>query len=128
MRIVWLILLLLLAGVGYFGYTRAEREPPVISTLTSAGYASSEYRHVFRFDDDGSGIRSAHVWLEAGGKTYELASQEYPGNALTGAELALQREIEVVVKPKELGLPDGEATLHAETTDYSWLSNVSAST
>ena len=126
MRIVWLILLLLLAGVGYFSYTRAEREPPVISTLTSAGYASSEYRHVFRFNDDGSGIRSAHVWLEAGGKNYELASQEYPGNPLTGAELALQREVEVVVKPKELGLADGPVTLHAETTDYSWLSNVAA--
>ena len=126
MRIVWLILFLLLAGLAYYGWLRAERDAPVISTLTSPGFVGSEYHHLFRFDDAGSGIRSAHVWLVAGGKTTELAGQEYPGNAFTGAELDLQREIEVVVKPKEMGLPDGEVTLHAEATDYSWLSNTSA--
>ena len=126
MRIVWLILFLLLAGAAYYGWLRAERDAPVISTLTSPGYVGSEYHHVFRFDDEGSGIRTARVWLEAGGKTTELAAQEYPGNALTGAELDLQREVEVVVKPKEMGLPDGAVTLHAEGTDYSWLGNTSA--
>jgi len=126
MRIVWLILFLLLAGAAYYGWMRAESDPPVVSTLTTPGYVSSEYHHQFRFDDKGSGIRSARVWLVANGKTTELASQDYPGNALTGAELDLQRELEVVVKPKEMGLPDGEVTLHAEATDYSWLSNTSS--
>ena len=48
-------------------------------------------------------MRSAHVWLEADGKNYELAREEFPGNALTGASLDLERQIKVVVKPKELG-------------------------
>src|SRR5262245_13998690 len=126
MRIVWFIVFLFLAGAAYFGWLRAEKDAPVISTLTTPGYVSSEYHHVFRFEDAGSGIRNARVWLVANGKTTELAAQEYPGNALSGAELDLQREVEVVVKPKEMGLADGEVTLHAEATDYSWLSNTAA--
>ncbi|MFI5315282.1 MAG: M23 family metallopeptidase [Myxococcota bacterium] len=123
MRIVWLIVLLLAMGAGYYAYTRLEREPPVIGTLTTVGYAGAEYRHLFRFNDTGSGVRHARVWLEAGGKTYELAAQDYPGNLLTGAELALEREVEVVVKPKELGVADGRARLVAEATDYAWIPN-----
>jgi murein DD-endopeptidase MepM/ murein hydrolase activator NlpD len=126
MRIVWLIVLLLVAAGGYYAYTRLEREPPVIGTLATAAFAGSEYRHVFRFNDAGSGVRHARVWLEAGGKTYELANQEYPGNILTGAELSLERQIEVVVKPKELGLGDGRARLMAETSDYAWVPNTAA--
>src|SRR5258705_7837211 len=121
MRIVWLIVLLLVVGAGYYAYIRMERVPPVVGTLTSPAFAGAEYHHLFRFNDDGSGVRHVHIWLEAGGKTYELAEQEYPGNTLTGAELSLEREIEVVVKSKELGLGDGQARLIAEATDYSWL-------
>src|SRR5262245_27104525 len=123
MRIVWLIVLFLLVGVGYYAYTRMEREAPEIGTLTSQAFVGQEYRHQFRFSDSGSGVRHAHIWLEAGGKTFELADQEYPGSVFTGAELALEREIEVVVKPKELGLSDGRANIYAETTDYAWVAN-----
>jgi len=123
MRIVWLIVLLLVAGAGYYAYTRLEREPPVIGTLATPAFAGTEYRHVFRFNDAGSGVRHAHVWLEAAGKKYDLADQEYPGNVLTGAELALERQVEVVVKAKELGAPDGQARLVAEASDYAWVPN-----
>src|SRR5258705_7343304 len=123
MRIVWLIVLLLVVGAGYYAYIRMERVPPVVGTLTSPAFAGAEYHHLFRFNDDASGVRRVHIWLEAGGKTYELAEQEYPGNTLTGAELSLEREIEAVVKPKELGLGDGQARLIAEATDYSSLAD-----
>jgi murein DD-endopeptidase MepM/ murein hydrolase activator NlpD len=123
MRIVWLIVLLLIAGAGYYAYTRLERQPPVVSTLTSPGFVGAEYHHLFRFSDEGSGVRHVHIWLEAAGKTFELADQEYPGNTLTGAELVLEREIEVVVKPKELGVGDGQARLMAEASDYAWVAN-----
>jgi murein DD-endopeptidase MepM/ murein hydrolase activator NlpD len=123
MRIVWLIVLLLVVGAGYYAYTRMERVPPVVGTLTSPAYAGREYHHLFRFNDDGSGVRHARIWLEAGGKSFPLAEQEYPGNTLTGADLTLEREIEVVVKPKDLGIADGQARLMAEARDYSWLGN-----
>jgi len=126
MRIVWLIVLMLVGGVSYYAWTRLERQAPVVSTLTTPAYVGAEYHHLFRFKDEGSGVRHARIWLEANGKTFPLAEQEYPGGVLTGAELGLEREIEVVLKPKELGLADGEATLNAEVTDYSWVANTAA--
>ncbi len=123
MRIVWLIVLVLVIGAGYYAFTRLEREPPVVGTLTTHGFVGAEYHHQFRFGDEDSGVRHVRVYLEAGGKTYELAEQDYPGNALTGAELSLEREVEVVVKPKELGIGDGQARLVAEATDWAWLPN-----
>ncbi|HTO52309.1 MAG TPA: M23 family metallopeptidase [Myxococcota bacterium] len=123
MRIVWLILLFLVCGAAYYAYTRLEHEPPVVSTMTTQAFVGAEYHHLFRFKDPGSGIRHVRVWLESNGKSYPLAEQEYPGSVLTGAELALEREVEVTVKPKELGVGDGAATLEAEATDYGWLAN-----
>jgi murein DD-endopeptidase MepM/ murein hydrolase activator NlpD len=125
MRIVWLIVLFLLAGAGYYAYTRLEREAPVVSTMTTQAFVGAEYHHLFRFKDAGSGIRHVRIWLDSNGKTYMLAEQEYPGSMLTGAELALEREVEVTVKPKELGVGDGSASLNAEATDYGWLANKS---
>jgi len=118
MRIVWLIVLVLVVGAGYYAYGRLERVQPAIGGLNTPAFVGAEYRHVFRFSDKDSGVRHARVWLEAGGKNYQLADQEYPGSVLTGAELGIERELEVVVKPKELGVPDGSATLQAEVTDY----------
>jgi hypothetical protein len=125
MRIVWLIVLLLAAGAAYYAYTRLERQPPEIGTLTSAAFVGREYHHEFRVTDDGSGVRHVHISLESAGKTYELADQDYPGNVFTGAELALQRDVEVVVKPKEMGLADGRARLIAEASDWAWVPNTS---
>jgi len=123
MRIVWLIVLVLVVGAGYYAYTRLERVQPVIGGLNSPAFVGTEYRHVFRFSDKDSGVRHARVWLEAGGKDYELADQEYPGSILTGAELGIERELEIVLKPKELGVADGSATLQAEVSDYAWIPN-----
>lgn len=123
MRIVWLIVLVLLIGGGYWVYTRVERTPPVIGTLTTPAFASQAYEHEFRFSDADTGLRSARVWLEAGGKVYELAKEEYPGNPFSGASLDIERSIDVTVNPKDLGIPDGQATLYAEADDFSWLDN-----
>lgn len=123
MRIVWLIVLALLIGGGYWVYTRVERTPPEIGTLTTPAFASQSYEHEFRFSDADTGVRSARVWLEAGGKVYELAREEYPGNPFTGAALDIERPIGVSIDPKALGIPDGDATLYAEVHDFSWLDN-----
>ena len=126
MRLVWLIVLVLLVGAGGWAYTRLERTPPAIRTITTPGYASSSYEHEFTFSDAGTGLRSARVWLEAGGQEYELASETFPGNALLGASLDIERPIKVVVDPKALGVPDGPAQLSAEAHDFAWGDNTAA--
>jgi len=123
MRLVWLIVLVLLVGAGGWVYTRVERTLPVIRTITTPGFASGSYEHEFNFSDEGTGLRSARVWLEADGKEYELASETFPGNALMGASLDLERPIKIGVNPKELGIPDGPATLNAEARDFAWVDN-----
>jgi hypothetical protein len=125
MRLVWLIVLVLLVGAGGWAYTRMERTPPVIRTIATPAFASGSYEHEFNFSDAGTGLRSARVWLEADGKVYELANETYPGNALMGANLDIERPLKVTVNPKELGLPDGAATLNAEAQDFSWSGNTS---
>ncbi len=127
MRLVWLIVLVLLVGVGGWVYTRVERTPPVIRTITTPAFASGTYEHEFNFSDEGTGLRSARVWLEADGKVYELASEEFPGNALMGASLEIERPLKVSVNPKELGIPDGAATLNAEARDFAWVDNTAVS-
>jgi hypothetical protein len=104
-------------------YTRVERTPPVIGTLTTPAFANQAYEHEFRFSDADTGLRSSRVWLEAGGQVYELSQKEYAGNPFSGAAIDIEQPVEVVVNPKELGIPDGEATLHAEAHDFSWLDN-----
>jgi murein DD-endopeptidase MepM/ murein hydrolase activator NlpD len=123
MRIVWLIVLALLIGGGWWTYTRMERTPPQIGTLATPAFASASYEHEFRFSDGETGLRSAHVWLEAGGKVYELAQEEFPGNPFSGASIDIERPVEIAIDPKALGIPDGQATLHAEAHDFSWLDN-----
>ncbi len=123
MRLVWLIVLVLLVGAGGWAYTRMERTPPAIRTITTPAFASSSYEHEFNFSDSGTGLRSARVWLEADGKEYPLASEEFPGNALLGASLDIERPLKVAVDPKALGIPDGTAMLHAEATDFAWVDN-----
>lgn len=125
MRVVRLIVLLLLVAGGYLVYTRVERTPPVISTRAAPAFAGASYEHEFRFSDEGMGLRSAKITLQVGGEEWGLAEEAYPGNPLTGASLDLERPIKVAVNAKELGVPDGPATLRAEASDYSWMSNTS---
>ncbi|MEX2205803.1 MAG: M23 family metallopeptidase [Myxococcota bacterium] len=123
MRLVWLIVLVLLVGAGAWVYTRVERTPPQIRTITTPAFASGNYEHEFNFSDAGTGLRSARVWLEADGKEYELASETFPGNALMGANLDIERPLKIALNPKELGLPDGPATLNAAAKDFAWVDN-----
>jgi len=124
MRVVWLIILVFVVAGGGWAYTRVERTPPLISTRTTPAFASGDYEHEFRFTDEGTGLRSARIWLESDGKEYELANETFAGNALMGATLEIERPIKVMVKPKELGIPDGAASLHAQAIDFSWTENV----
>jgi murein DD-endopeptidase MepM/ murein hydrolase activator NlpD len=105
-------------------FTRFEREPPVLRTRLDRIVLGNEHAHEFRVTDEGSGVERIHVWLESGGRTIDLADVTYPGNLFTGANLDIQRTVDVLLRPEQLGVADGPALLVAEARDYSWFGNV----
>lgn len=123
MKIVWLLILVLAAGVGYGAFTVFESVPPVIHTRTQPVYVGQEHVHEFRLMDEGMGIEHARVWLETAGGELELYAETYDGDLFRGATLTLTRPIEVKIEPKAMGLVGGNATLHASAKDYSWSGN-----
>ncbi len=81
MRLVWLIFVAAAAVLAVLLWTRFESEAPNIRTRTAPGFVSAEYRHQFRISDEGMGLESVRIWLESGGKTYELAQEPTPSDA-----------------------------------------------
>ena len=124
MRLVWLLIIGLAGGLAGYLMTRFEGDPPQIRTSEHSEYISGERGQVFEIDDEGTGLESVRIWLEAAGKTHELKEEVYKGNLFRGAELSIQRRLEVTVDPKALQLSDGAVTLHAEARDFSWRGNV----
>jgi murein DD-endopeptidase MepM/ murein hydrolase activator NlpD len=125
-RVFWLLLLAAAGGLGYAYFTILERVPPTISTRTDAVYVGQSHAHEFQVSDEGRGVQSIRVWLEAAGQTKELYAETFDGTLLGGAQPAIARRVEVKVEPKVLGLESGEAVLHAEATDFAWSGNVAA--
>jgi hypothetical protein len=124
MRIVWILVLALLAAGGLYLYTRFEGEPPLVQTRTVETFISREHSHEIRVSDDGTGLASVRVWLVQGENEHELANEVYPGNLFTGADLLVERAVVAEIDPRALGLVDGEAALRVEARDFSWRGNV----
>ncbi len=123
MRWVWLLLLILAGGVAGAVFTRFEGKAPEVETRTERSFAGKEYTHEFLVKDEGLGLEQVRVWLEADGKEHVLLDEHYEGSLLTGATLKAPRQLAVVIRPKDLGLRDGNATLRLEALDYSWRGN-----
>ena len=125
MKLVWLLLLTVALGGGYWAWGAFEGNAPVISTLDSLVYVGAPHDHGFRIGDDGRGVESVRVFVVAGDQEYKIFSQSYEGTWHSGADLKTPREIQVTIVPKDLGLPQGDALLVAEATDFSLRHNVS---
>lgn len=126
MRFLWIIVIMLAGSASGYLYTRFEGTPPFIQMRTSEAWiGAGEHRQEIRVSDDGTGIQLLRVWLESGEETYDLIDQTFDGNLFTGANLRLERKIDVTIDPGALGLADGPATLRVEARDFSWRGNVS---
>jgi murein DD-endopeptidase MepM/ murein hydrolase activator NlpD len=123
MRWIWILIVILGGSLTGYLFTRFETSDPVIQGRVSPVFIGGEHVHQFRLTDKGTGIETSRIWLTSGDAVHELLNEQYPGNIITGAALNTLRLIEVTVRPKELGLSDGPATLFAEARDYSWLGN-----
>ena len=123
MRLIWILLLVLGGSLTGYLITRFERGDPLIQTRRSPVYVGSEYVHPLSVYDEGTGLESVRIWIQQGDKVVDLLSETYPGNLFTGADSKSQVGMEVRLDPKKQGLEDGQATLHFEARDYSWLGN-----
>jgi murein DD-endopeptidase MepM/ murein hydrolase activator NlpD len=123
MKLVWLLVLTLALGGGYWAMGAFEGTPPRISTLETLAYVGTPHEHEFTIDDEGRGVESTRVYVVAGGKEYKLTSASYEGTWHSGADQKTPRRIQTTISPADLGLPQGEATLVAEATDFSWRHN-----
>ena len=92
MRVVWLIILVFVVAGGGWAYTRMERTPPLISTRTTPSFASGDYEHEFRFTDEGTGLRSARIWLESIGLWDKLKDNVVPALNVRAALSAVESE------------------------------------
>ena len=126
MRFLWIIVIMLAGSASGYLYTRFEGTPPFLQMRTTAlSIGAAEHVHEIRVSDDETGVQSVRVWLQSGGETYDLYDETFAGDLFTGADLLMDRQIDVAIRPKELGLADGPSTLHVEARDFSWRGNVS---
>jgi len=123
MKLIGLLLLVGLAGAGWWALGAFESDPPLIQTRTNLEYVGSQYAHDFTVNDAGRGVEALRVWVETADGPIELVSTSYEGTWHSGAQLNLPRRVQVTLDPKARGLPDGKASLVAEATDFSFRRN-----
>ena len=124
-RALWILGGVAVGAAAFVLFTRLEGAAPSLEVAveTTPLPLGVERSLGVRIRDEGMGLERVRIWLERKGREYPLAEQSYPGSLLTGSTNAWQ-ELEVVIRPEELGLEDGPAVLRVEARDYSWWGNL----
>jgi len=118
--------LALVAGAG-FVFWRAEGDAPevVVHGAPPGGarwaVGAAGLPLAVRAGDAGSGLRAVSVRLEHDGEAALLQEETFAGGLLTGgADPGATANIETHLDPRELELPEGDATLTITARDWSW--------
>jgi hypothetical protein len=122
-RLFWLVALALAGALTGYLLTRFEGKPPHLEVLPGSPHVGDEETIEVRTFDEGTGIETLRVWIERAGQTIPLAEERYPGDLFRGADLDVERRIEITLRPEEYGLTDGAVVVRAEARDYSWRGN-----
>ncbi|MBM4384452.1 MAG: M23 family metallopeptidase [Deltaproteobacteria bacterium] len=119
-RIVLIVLLLLLAGSGVFGWIRGEGAAPVITAPEGVDLGRAAKVLEVRAEDAGSGVRSLRAVLRSAEGERELGAIDVAGGLLRGgAEPREAAALALTLDAKELGLKEGDAFLVVEARDWS---------
>jgi murein DD-endopeptidase MepM/ murein hydrolase activator NlpD len=113
-----LILLVVVATVGYLLWPRLEGRPPVINDVPAIALGAGGRLVTIEVADPDSGLRSFEARLRHAGGTATLASNSYPGSLVTGGPRNVQL-IELQLDPKLLELSDGSASIMITARDWS---------
>ncbi|MGD8252455.1 MAG: M23 family metallopeptidase [Desulfobacterales bacterium] len=117
--VVIALLGILLPG-GYFLYTRMEGVAPEVILDPDPQAIGIDQELSLTVSDPGRGIRYIRVVLAAKGMEKTLFEETYDGSALMGTGYHQSVSVTVPLRPRELGLPDGEGTLRIEAADFAW--------
>lgn len=123
--ILWIMLVVFIAGAVAAWLQRGESSPPLItapplfSDAMSLGVAPRELQ--FDASDFESGLRSLVVTLEQGENVTSLLEENFPGDIYRGGNEGTDgHPFALLINAKELGLQEGEATLVVIARDWSW--------
>jgi len=118
---VGFMFLILLAGIGFLAWTRAEGEAPTIDAPDALVVGAGGSEVEITIADAGSGLRSVRATIRQAGEDSELVSKDFPGSLVSGSSsLEATRTQRFDIDPKALGLIDGEAVLTVVASDWSW--------
>jgi murein DD-endopeptidase MepM/ murein hydrolase activator NlpD len=118
---VGFILLILVAGIGFLAWNRAEGEAPTIDAPGALTIGANGHDVELTLADAGSGLRSVRATIRQAGMDSELVNEAFPGSLVSGAATAEPtRTQRFHIDPKALELIDGEAALTVAVSDWSW--------
>lgn len=117
----WIIVIVLLAVIGaaaFFLWPKLEGQAPQLVLSEQPTHIGRDFRLNLTASDQGQGLYSLRVQITQGSRVKIVADRtfEQKPEGKAAAPLAL----EVIIKPRELGLEDGPATLVVEARDHSW--------
>ncbi len=107
---VFLIIVIGLAGGGYFLLPRFERQAPQIKLPDTAALGVAPVEIVV--SDSGAGLKSVIVTLSAGGAEHTLVSEQY-------AQSPAEKKIAVALPSNLAGIKEGPALLRVSARDAS---------
>jgi murein DD-endopeptidase MepM/ murein hydrolase activator NlpD len=122
---VLLVIAVLGAGV-FLAWPLLEGDAPVISAPEHIDLGIAGAEAEISWSDAGTGLRSVDAFLEidTGARpllTRSLHTRIYEGSSITGSAAPQATEsAKLVLDPKALDIPDGEATLVLRAADWAW--------
>jgi murein DD-endopeptidase MepM/ murein hydrolase activator NlpD len=119
----WLVISLLVGVfcVGTFATLRLEGSSPTIGEISSFSVGDAGHQLSIELSDAQSGLRRVELRLRHGGGSASLVERSFPGGWITGgAPGTRHQQIDLRVEPRNLGIPDGPATLVVTVRDWSW--------
>jgi hypothetical protein len=101
---------------------RMEKEAPQVDIAFDSTAFGIERTLSIRLSDEKSGLKKVWIGLFKDGKEQQLLEKTFPASGWLRKGSVSHVPLSVTVKPKDLGLTDGDAMLRMKATDYSWRS------
>jgi murein DD-endopeptidase MepM/ murein hydrolase activator NlpD len=113
--------LILVAGLGGLVWLRAEGNAPEIRGPARLVVGAAGRDVELELLDEGAGLRGIRARLQHASGEDVLLDERFDGDLLRGGGSAgSARSIQLHIDPEALGVPDGDAFLRVEASDWSW--------